>query len=541
MPTEFNAVYELKTTAEVNKGNQTKFNYIIRTLADLFPTYRAEMLEVFYENENGAVEEIADADALATLPVFISVLLDLKTQINHETDVFFRDKLGVSAERADVTVDEWKDKANNKRTTKISDIFKPICHEDIITTFQHYIDHEIKDNDDFELCEKLLTQQTFDEKLAKVLEKFKDSLIKQHPAKKKFIEENQNELYKLLRLDIFLSSAIKVFIESDNAQKMDDFVFQKVPFRARYGGNVKLRKPFMALAFCLESLEIPPKNEAWWEVMLYLKGFSRRIYNKTPERQGNKKEGQLCKKDGELIPLADGTYEITDPQDGDLKKNFKGLSKAMFDKWYRLIVKKLETKLRPHPKENIKRVHILQKTPKDYLAVPRPTSTRDIDYIPNKFYELKLGRTWDDPEIRISKLQKIVNMPILFPLPQVRAIDMALKASLVSCKCSYDIVKQYGWRGWLGLLGGSTRGVHAEDFDHLIKGLYDQDPQLVLKKILIFRDELKQKNSKHLITLIDEVILLPTIDKLALFIDHKTLNVQMAAPETANILRKKHG
>lgn len=473
-------VDEWSKKANENKEHLDVWEKIVPDFNRVIPRFRMEILDTYFKDVEAAVTAIANTDALAGLPPHLDNWLMLKEQNDKEFEEFCRKKLDLDLAKVPVCVNK-KDESQT-----ILDHFQPYLGKNIVDTFEQFIFNEIKDGDDLQKMEQLLTQAVIDKKIAEIL---KDVKQKMRQVGAKNLEKHEKELERYLITELFLSCVIRAFIGSDNAQKMYSF-WEKKKFWETYS-NVKLRKPFKALAYVLKHIEIPDdKQEAWHEANLYLIGFYQRVYRKMP------KEGR--DKNGNIIPGKDGLYYTVDKQDADLKSWFGGLTKYNIVLLYQEMCANIGAKL--IPREKVKRTYHGQPR-KQHLKLD---AERDNDEValPKRLteytqYERKknLSRLRDPIQEKLERafyLRKFMDTDELLTRLQVVSILWVKKEIITACHTYLNENR--------GIFTLWSERIHAGDARTLLKNLQEmEDPQEMLQAVFPYIEKLKNDRSSHFI------------------------------------------
>lgn len=281
-----NRVSEWRQIAKKFADEMSEWKSYLPQLERETATFRKEILDLYYKDEARAINEIATIDALATIPIFISILKDLKIDNDKKFEEFFSSTIGEKLLGEAVNIN---DKNPNE---KIVDHFKPLLRQEIAKSFENFLmwDNDaicIKDKKcgferkDYTLLLTQLTEQVVQNKFNDYCDNFYKRLGEKFPTKRIQLEKHKDQIYQYMNMEVFLSCAIRTFIGTDNAQKLDGKL-QKGLFLHHFGHGTQLRKPFLALTFAMSGLEYSQDtNELWHEARIYLQGFYNRVMLRT--------------------------------------------------------------------------------------------------------------------------------------------------------------------------------------------------------------------------------------------------------------------
>lgn len=486
-------ITKFRDNAEKLKKKPAAWKAFLPELHQDIPRFRNAILEMYRANPESAMKEIATIDALATLPVFLKILEDIKTDNDKKLEGLFSEKLNINLVRSSVNINE-KNAADNT-----VDHFKPLIDKEIASTFEEFILNEITEKKNLNIVLTKLTQEEVNKKIGGLIDDFLHVLANKNSSARKAIEENKTKIIALLRMEVFIICIMKAFIGADNAQKMDG-LWEKGKFYAKYLYGTQLQKPFIALPLCMDGIEIPEDtNELWHELNLYLKAFYLRVHMLMKA-----KHPKLCKhefpsfNEDDFLPLDDGSFATVDDDDVDIKKNFQKLTKARMVRHYATVVARIE----PHLK-SLKDVPKLEQKSLAKLQTFFPVETRPKDdaHLVNCLKDF-LASGSREPFEKISELRNYVVCTVPFTC-NIALKLMSIRSKIVTICESYTRYDGTLWR----VYKKEWESQHSKLAKKLVTETDGLDPQLQLRKLYELRDQLVEKHSRKFRKKIDETLL----------------------------------
>lgn len=525
---------------EAKKADKKNWKNVIRVLKKEFPALRAELSADYFKSKPVAMQKIAAMDGVLSLPVIMSIIVDLQLKNESRLETLFLALTGKQMIKAEQGIEDGV-------KTGLDRVFKPVLDKDIGYIFEDLIYSKIDAITD-------LTEEAIHKKVDELIDKFYKATIVKLKVDAQRAEEAKKELIGLLRNEIFLACAYKVYLGADEKQLMYSKIEQGL-FVAKYNAD-KLKKPFLALRHLARQVMVTQEtNTLWIEYTAWLEGLYERI-NRMIGPENRDQEGKV-KKD------ASGYYPRVDDEDNDLFNHVRGgITKYDLSLYHLDTVKVLQpmllpVKLSPHDKsanaEEFKKPIVA-----NFEGNAKDGSRRLVFFIPegqdaalhnvigkvahatNQEVDVRMGtleqndmlvsreldqflktreckrlqdrideggyrtREAEDEliELKIKKLEECVNQYRLTNAQRCALMCIGEKAP----KACEEYKQQRKWT----LLTGFTfwRACHAEEADRasmeikIAKG----DPKKVLNALFELRHKLKDDDSRNLIVKVNDLL-----------------------------------